>query len=116
MNVSLTNFVNMKKLALRVGIISFGVGVLFLLLSMGGGTSQKCVPDLIYGGQTCDTVVNAPNTVGLAFGGFLVGVSGLALNLWIISAFLIQTSKSIIEGMGGNFETPIVVKEEKPAE
>ena len=116
MNQSLTAFVNMRKRALTIGLLALGVGLLVLLISLGGGTSQKCEPDLILGGTTCENVVNGPNGGGLAFGGFLIGVGSLAINLWLISVFLIQTSKSIVEGLGGNIQVPNAENDAKPAE
>ena len=105
----------MKSLALRVGIIATALGILIVLLSMGGATTHECAQDS-HLETFCQDVEHLPNQGGIGFGAFFAILGTLSLNLWLISVFLIQTSKSIIEGMGGNFATPVIVKAEKPTE
>ena len=115
MNKSLTKFVQLRTVTLRVGLIALGIGLLFVLFSFGGGTREVCAPDIFNGGETCEQVPNLPNYGTLGFGGFLALVGTLSLNLWVISLFLIQTATSIVEGMGGNIKYEIVKKTQDEA-
>jgi len=120
-NASLTRFRNQTTFWAITAVVAFVIGG-FLL----GTSSREVVLDYTDGYSTYDTyddclysndmdettddlitcsdgktesVVNAGAVSG---GYFLLGVGGLAFNFAIIGRFLILTTDSLLEGLGGN--------------
>ena len=134
LNKSLSKFKNLRRQLLIIGAIALGLGAI-LGLANGGSTPSstwQSPSDTTYTSydsydacytdwDNCVEVKGTPTAGSVSQGLFAAGFSSLGgglLSLALVAHFLIFTSESIVEGMGGNITTedPNASKESKKGE
>ena len=122
MNQSLLRFKNLRKQTAIAGIIALGLGLLLLAIGLGSstssstwsdpsdttGTSYRTYDECYVDFDNCIEIPGMPtsgNAGTAGFGSSLATLGGALLTLALVSHFLILTSESIVEGMGGNITT-----------
>jgi hypothetical protein len=122
MNQSLLRFKNLRKQTAIAGIVAIGLGVLLLAIGLGSstssstwsdpsdttGTSYRTYDECYIDFDNCIEVPSIPsseNSGTAGFGSSLAALGGALLTLALVSHYLILTSESIVEGMGGNITT-----------
>jgi hypothetical protein len=121
LNQSLSKFKNLRKQTAIAGLVTLGLGILLVLISLGStssstwsdpsdttGTSYSTYDECYMDFDNCIEVPGSPSSsaAGTAtFGSGLTALGSALMSLALVSHFLILTSQSIVEGMGGNIAT-----------
>jgi hypothetical protein len=123
MNQSLAKFKGLEKRFIVWGVVVFVIGLVVLFIGLtasksvwsspsdSSGTTYATNDDCLVDFDDCQlSSIPTPNGGAIVFGYVALGLSSSFFGLFMIARFLILTAESIVEGMGGNIQTPLVQK------